>query len=128
MLKLIYTENSLLMEVITQSLEDWVQMRVILALRVADTINLEPTTASFLLPKNLTNLSLLQAEVQGLYSHLIGLDVVDNDYVEVSLDGTWISGENEDEGVFVTSLPWALELFLLQLWSDSLTVNKHQYI
>jgi hypothetical protein len=64
MLKLTYTETGFRLERLAQSLEEWVQGRVILALRVGQSLLVEPSTASFLLPVDLPGLPLLEASVQ----------------------------------------------------------------
>ena len=61
MLKLTYTNNSFYLECLTQSLEEWVAQRVILALRVSQTLRIEPTTASFMLPLDLPGVERLKA-------------------------------------------------------------------
>jgi hypothetical protein len=128
MLKLIYTEDSLLLEVINQPLEDWVMTRVILGLRTAESVHLEPTTASFLLSAHLPNLSGLKQEVQALNSDLIAVDLADNDTVEVILNGSWLSGADENQGIFVTSLPYKLEFYLWKLWQESVIVQTSAVI
>ncbi|MEM9926593.1 MAG: alr0857 family protein, partial [Cyanobacteria bacterium P01_D01_bin.50] len=59
MLKLTYTENSFYLELLTQSVEEWIQARVILTLRVGQSLCVEPSTASFLLPVDLPGLGQL---------------------------------------------------------------------
>jgi hypothetical protein len=50
----------------------------------------------------------------------IALSLCDAEYVEVSLKGTWMTSDIEGaEGVFVTSLNYAIEFFLIKLWEES---------
>ncbi|MGI8501956.1 MAG: alr0857 family protein [Hassallia sp.] len=129
MLKLIYTEKSFHLECLTQSLEQWVQGRVILALRVGQCLCVEPSTASFLLPVNLPGVEALKAEVKRDVSEIIALSVCDAEYLEVTLRGSWISDGSEDaEGVFVTamsdspngdSLASRTEFFVHKLWQEA---------
>jgi hypothetical protein len=120
MLKLTYTENGFYLECLTQSLEEWVAQRVILALRVSQTLRVEPTTASFLLPLDLPGVERLKAEVNRHDSEIIGLCNCDAEYLEVTLDGSWLcDGSNESVGVFVTTMSYSAEFFLYKLWQEA---------
>lgn len=122
MLKLTYTETGFHLERLTQSVEDWIAGRVILALRVATSVCIEPSTASFLLPADLSELPVLEALVRCEEAEAIALSACDAEYVEVSLHGTWLTGDSEgDEGVFVTAMSERTEFFLLKLWQESQT-------
>lgn len=105
MLKLTYTENSLYLEFLILSLEEWLTQRVILALRVGQAVTIEPSTASLLLPVDLPGVERLKVEVQGYDSEIIGVSTCDAEYVEVTLRGSWLSnGSEESVGVFVTAI------------------------
>ncbi|MBE9052077.1 hypothetical protein IQ243_16935 [Nostocales cyanobacterium LEGE 11386] len=105
MLKLTYTEGSFYLEYLTQSLEEWVAQRVILALRVGQNLCIEPSTASFLLPVNLPGVEVLKAEVKQYDSEIIALCACDSKYIEVTLRGSWLSDSSQDAvGVFVTTM------------------------
>ncbi|MBD2412679.1 hypothetical protein FACHB389_32395 [Nostoc calcicola FACHB-389] len=120
MLKLTYTENSFYLEFITQSLEEWVAQRVILALRVGQTLSVEPSTASFLLPVDLPGVEMLKVEVKRDDREIIALCVCDSEYVEVTLRGSWLSYGSEDAvGVFVTTMSDRAEFFLHKLWQEA---------
>ncbi|MEH2066763.1 MAG: alr0857 family protein [Nostoc sp.] len=120
MLKLTYTENSFYLEFITQSLEEWVAQRVILALRVGQTLSVEPSTASFLLPVDLPGVEVLKAEVKRDDREIIALCVCDSEYVEITLRGSWLSDGSEDAvGVFVTTMSDRAEFFLAKLWQEA---------
>ena len=119
MLKLTYTETGCRMEHLTQSLENWVTTRVILALRSATSLIVEPTTASFLLPANLPYLEDLEAAIKGQQVEIL-IAQTEPDYVEVSLAGTWVTSESEsDEGIFVVAMSQREEFFIYQLWQDA---------
>lgn len=112
MLKLTYIETGFHLELLAKSLEEWIAMRVILALRVGECICVEPSTASFLLPANLLGLDLLEAEVQQQGTDIIALSACDAEYVEVILKGTWLASDLERaEGVFVAVLSHSSEFF-----------------
>jgi hypothetical protein len=120
MLKLTYTENGFYLEHLAQSLEEWVTARVILALRAGSRLCVEPSTASFLLPADMPQLRHLERQQEG--EDAISLCVCDADYIEVNLQGTWMTSDSEGEaGIFVTSMSYAVEFFLLKLWEESQT-------
>lgn len=64
---------------------------------------LEPSTASFLLPADLSGLHLLKAEV-GQGTDAIALCACDAEYVEVTLKGIWLASSESAEGIFVTAM------------------------
>ncbi len=120
MLKLTYIESGFCLEYLAKSLEEWVQGRVMLALRVGESLCIEPSTASFLLPVDLPELEALAVEVRRQDADAIALLICDAEYVEVSLNGTWLSTDSESaEGVLVALMSHSVEFFLLQLWQDA---------
>jgi hypothetical protein len=120
MLKLTYTDNSFYLECLTQSLEEWVAQRVILALRVSQILRVEPSTASFLLPLDLSGVERLKTEINRHDTEIIGLSNCDAEYLEVTLDGSWLCDGNDDAvGVFVTTMSYSAEFFLYKLWQDA---------
>ena len=124
MLKLTYTENGFRMDLIGQSLENWVSTRVILALRSATTISIEPSTASFLLPSDLPDLGQLE-QVKAENGEILELSPCDAEYVEVVLQGTWVAADPEtEEGIFVVSLSHRAEFFLFKLWEEVTAVGS----
>ncbi len=120
MLKLTYMETSFHLEYLTQSLEEWVQSRVILALRVCQPLCVEPSTASFLLPVDLSGLERLQTEVKHDDREILSLCVCDSECVEVTLRGAWLSNGCEDSnGLFVAAISDRTEFFLHKLWLEA---------
>jgi hypothetical protein len=120
MLKLNYTETGFHLEHSTQSLEEWVAMRVVFALRVGESIYVEPSTASFLLPADLPQLNSLATAIERYGTDEVVLEKCDAEYVEICLQGSWLASAAEnDAGVFVTSLSYAIELLLFRLWQEA---------
>ena len=120
MLKLTYTEIGFHMERLALSLEEWVQGRVVLALRVGQRLLVEPSTASFLLPASKPGLPILEEGVRQETTEVIALGVCDAEYIEVSLRGTWLAADPESaEGVFVTAMSDRTEFFLFKLWQEA---------
>ena len=123
MLKLTYTENGFYLELLAQPLEEWVTARVMLALRTGTSLCVEPSNASFLLPADLPELQAL--ERQGQTEDAMALCLCDADYVEVSLQGTWLSSDADaEEGIFVTVMSYAVEFFLFKLWQEAQTMTS----
>ncbi|WP_427161373.1 alr0857 family protein [Aliinostoc sp. HNIBRCY26] len=126
MLKLTYTESSFYLEYLALSLEEWVKTRVILALRVGQSVCVEPSTASFLLPADLPGIEALKAEARFADREIIDVSTSDAEYVEITLRGYWLSDGYEDgDGVFVTMISDApnsrTELFVYKLWQAAQT-------
>jgi hypothetical protein len=120
MLKLTYTETDFYLECLTQSIEDWVQARVILALRVGQSLYVEPSTASFLLPVYLPGVDVLKKSAICADREIITVCVCDSEYIEVTLHGSWMSnGCNDANGVFVTRMSDRTEFFLHKLWQEA---------
>ncbi|MBG1263519.1 alr0857 family protein [Nostoc commune] len=120
MLKLTYTESSFYLECLTLSLEEWVTQRVILALRVGQSLCIEPSTASFLLPVDLPGVEVLKAEVKRDDTEIIALSACDAEYMEVTLRGSWLLDSSKDAvGVFFTTMSDRAEFFLHKLWQES---------
>jgi hypothetical protein len=119
MLKLHCTDNELFMEYITGSaLEIVVAQRVMLAIRSGQPLHVEPGQASFLLPANTSGLA--QLNHPG-----INIDPVDNEFVEVTVPGTWLAERTDaEEGVFMMALTDGrdanlTEALLYQLWQST---------
>ncbi len=126
MLKLTYTEDSFHLEYLTQSPEEWVAQRIMLAMRIGQFLCVKPSHASFLLPADLPGLEQLQKAINTDERGIISLCPCDRQYVEVTLWGSWLAdGTESATGIFVTSisdvsdgvrLTSPTELLLYNLW------------
>ena len=120
MLKLIYTETDLHIELLTVDLEDWVEQRLLFSNSTGETIFLSPEQASFLLPE-----IICEAITVNWYLALQGATTVtanlcDLDSIEIGLTGYWLSTDSDSaHGIFVTQLPDRVEFYLWQLWSSA---------
>jgi hypothetical protein len=118
MLKITYTENGFYLEHLSESLETWLANRVLVCLRATASIYVEPSTASLLLPIDLPYFRDLEA-LEDRSSNVLELNICDDYSAEVSLQGTWITtDEDSEEGIFVSSLDERTEFFLYQLWKE----------
>ena len=117
MLKLNYTDYGLFLEQVTASLDAIATQRVMLAVHVGEPLHLEPSQASFLLPVKLPGIGQLKGLLRQNVADAIALTSVDDDFVEVSLKGTWIANSAHAEaGTFITVLTPKSELLIHRLW------------
>ncbi len=118
MLKLTYTELGLHLERIDQSLEELVSQRSILALRIGESMCVQPGNISFLVPAQ--EIEQLLLEQTNRMDSAVSFCSVDEDFDEVSIAGTWISQHSQvAEGLFTASLADSTEEMIEQLWQCS---------
>ena len=117
MLKITYLEDGIYLEYLQESVEVWKASRVLVSLRAGASIHTESTTASLVLPAYTPYLAGL---VELEENKLIKIAPCDEQYLEVSLSGTWVSqSADSEEGVFVCELNHSSEYFLYELWQES---------
>jgi hypothetical protein len=122
MLKLNYTEDGLYMERLMASPERAVAQRVVLAMRLGQSLQVEPGHASFLLPADVPELEQLELSLRQECRGRVNVIPVDDEFVEVSLSGSWIAESKEaHEGMFLTVLSDRVELLIYKLWQMSET-------
>jgi hypothetical protein len=102
MLKLNYTDVGLFMEWTMTNPELLIAQRVLLAMRLGQTLYIEPGRASFLLPADIPELKVLEMALNREYGSVVTLIAVDEEYVEVGLSGSWIAEDKDaHEGMFL---------------------------
>jgi hypothetical protein len=119
MLKFTYTETGICLERLEQTLlEELITQRVMLALRVRSTLIVEPGTASFLLPSDLPEWTLLKHWCDRDRSE-ISFCVCDAETIEVSLRGIWLASSRQEsvEGIFLADLDEWTEHLMLKTWN-----------
>lgn len=117
MLKLMYIEDGLYMEQMAAPLEMLVAQRVMLALRGGQTLHVEPGRAAFLIAQDMPGLAHFVAELRVSQVSDVVLAPVDEDFIEVSLQGQWIAESAQaHEGMFICALPVRLEYYIHKLW------------
>ena len=120
MLKLNYTDVGLFMERTMTNPELLIAQRVLLAMRLGQTLHVEPGRASFLLPADIPELKVLEMTLQREYGSAVTLIAVDEDFVEVGLSGSWIAEDKDaHEGIFLTVMSDRIERFIYKLWQMS---------
>jgi hypothetical protein len=119
MLKLTYTEFGLHLEQVSTALDVVVTQRVLLAMRLGQKLHVEPGRASFLVPIDTSGLDVLANLLIGREA-AVTVDRVDDEFVEVSLQGSWMAQDAEAyEGTFVTMFPSHVEHYIYMLWEAS---------
>jgi hypothetical protein len=115
MLKITYSETGIHLESLSYSLDELVSLRVLLALRLGQTLLVQPGTATLLLP--IATQRILRSLLQ---ETAIVIAPCDADFLEVELRGSWIAQDVEQlEGVFVAAVSDRAEFILLTLWRDA---------
>lgn len=119
MLKLVYTETDLHIELLDTDLENWIEQRLLFSNSTGEKVFLSSGTASFLLPTTICEVTAIN-----FYLHQQGVKTVtanycDLDSIEIAVIGYWLSTDpDSDRGIFVTQLLDQVEFYLWQLWSS----------
>ena len=116
MLKITYIEEEIFLEHLQQPVEAWQADRILVNLRAAVSVYVESSVASLVLPID----SGLKDLVWLAEKELVDIVLCDEEYVEVSLLGTWIAEhKNSEQGIFVCELSSDSEHCLYQLWQKA---------
>lgn len=120
MLKLNYTDVGLYMERTMTNPELLIAQRVLLAMRLGQTLHVEPGRASFLLPADIPELEVLETSLHREYGSVVTLIAVDEEFVEVGLSGSWIAEDKDaHEGMFLAVMSDRTEFLTYRLWQMS---------
>lgn len=125
MLKLNYNDYGLFLEQVNASVDtlsqaslwEFATQRVMLAVYAGETLHVEPGRAAFLIEADTPEVDQLRRVLQNDATDVISISAVDDDYVEVSLKGTWIASSAQAEsGTFVAALTPESEKLVCLLW------------
>ena len=126
MLKLIYTETDLHIELLTIDLEDWLEQRLLFSNSTGENFFLSSETASFLLPAKICEATAVNFYLYHQGATTVTANHCDLDSIEIGLTGYWLATDpDSDRGVFVTQLLDRVEFYLWQLWCSG---NSHSVI
>ena len=101
-------------------METVVAQRTVLALRLGQSLYVETSRASFLLPADLPEIALLKASISAAQEDAIAFCMVDDEYCEVSLQGVWLAADRQAEaGMFLAALDDRTEFFIYKLWQHT---------
>ncbi|NJO98244.1 MAG: hypothetical protein HC764_21480 [Pleurocapsa sp. CRU_1_2] len=116
MLKITYLEDGINLEYLEEAVEVWKANRILVNLRAGVCIYFESSIANIVLSISSETNNLVKL-AENLPIELIPCD---DNYLEVSLIGTWLAQtKNSEEGVFVCELNHEIEYSLYRLWQAS---------
>ena len=125
MLKIIYTETGLHLERLPVDLKQWITRRIKFATSVGEPMIVSKQRATFPLPSPVCELPAVDLALPDPISNTMTIDRCDLDYVEVGLNGYWLSTHsNSAEGIFVCQQTEKIELFLWQMWQAVVGVEN----
>ncbi len=114
MLKIIYTETGLHLELLAVDRDDWIAQRLQLATSIGERLTVSRARATVLLPDPICQVA---ADLHKAGTSTVTVHCCDRDYVEIGLVGDWLGAHvYSDEGIFIATLPHRVESCLLQLW------------
>lgn len=91
-----------------------------MAMRLGQSLHVEPGRACFLLPANVPELEQLDLMLEQEHSPTLILNSVDDEFVEVRLSGSWIAEAcTAHEGMFLSLMSSPIESMIYQLWQMS---------
>jgi hypothetical protein len=120
MLKLIYTEDGLILESVNRTLNALISQRIKLSLATAQPFYMENSTATLLLNLDAGDFKALQQAIAQDQTQSIQASVLEGDCVEVTLTGTWLSQNPDSEsGIFLAVLGHDSEILIQDYWKIS---------
>jgi hypothetical protein len=127
MLKFMYTEAGLHLELLNANLGDWVEQRLKFS-RGYEDLSVRAERAFFLLPDRLGEIIMLDFYLRCDRVKTVTIESCDENYLEIGLSGYWLSvAADLAEGIFITQLPDRIEAYLYQLYKtakDPLVVGQ----
>jgi hypothetical protein len=122
MLKFIYTETALHLELVSIDSADWIDRRRRFAASTGEFISVSAQRATMLLPAPLGKVTEVERYLrqQGVYN--VTIQHCDLDHVEIAFTGDWLSTScassepDRVEGIFIVQLSDRVEAYLWQLW------------
>jgi hypothetical protein len=118
MLKIIYSETGIHLELIAVNHKQWIAERLKFANSVGEPMLFCRQRATFLVPSPLCEVTNIDADLRNLGANTVTVYQCDLDYVEVELSGYWLSPQlGSAEGIFVGQQTDPAEFYLWQLWN-----------
>ncbi len=117
MLKIIYTEIGVHLELLAVDRDDWIAARLKFAASVGEQMIVRKERAAFLLPNPIYEVCAVEAYLRQAGASRITVQRSDLQYIELGIDGRWIGTDPESaEGIFVSQQLDRVEFCLWQLW------------
>ena len=124
MLKFNYSDLGLNVERIERTVEEIVSQRMLLAMRVGETLCSEPGRASFLVAIDHLWFDDLLKTIDQTGCRDIEVCMADAQFAEVSMVGTWIASSPEaHEGILVCTFGATLEALIDRMWAVDRVAN-----
>lgn len=116
MLKFTYTNNNVHLEVLPETLSEWISARVMFCVYSSNPIFVTPETASLLISADINTFNYLD---QALDQEIIEVVQVNDEDIEIILKGVWVTSNlDSDDGIFVTTMSYETEFFLSQIFLE----------
>lgn len=116
-LKLNYTDCGLFLEQVSASLDAIAIQRVMLAVYAGEPLHMEPGRAAFLVSASVPAVAKLRLVLRADATGIVTVASVDDEFVEVSIKGTWIARNiDAEEGTLIAALSPKSEQLVYQLW------------
>ena len=117
MLKIIYSETGLHLEILTVEHQQWIAQRLKFATSVGEQMVVRKQRATFPLPASICEFPMVDADLRNVTANTMTVDLCDPDYVEFGLAGYWLASHRDSaEGIFVCEQTERIESYLWQLW------------
>jgi hypothetical protein len=119
MLKFIYSEAGLHLELLDGDLGDWIDRRLKFG-RGYENLSVRAERAFFLLPDRIGEIIVLNFYLQCDRVKTVTIESCDENYLEIGLSGYWLSVDADlAEGIFITQLPDRIEAYLYQMYKTA---------
>ena len=120
MLKFIYTETALHLELASIDLSTWVDRRRIFAASIGESLSISAERATLLLPNPICGIEAIDFYLHHQGAQGVTVHSCDLDHIEITFTGYWLSARLDiAEGIFITQLPDRVESYLWQLWYEA---------
>ena len=117
MLKIIYTETGLHLEILTGDQNQWIAERRKFAASIGEPLLVSRQIMTFTVPSPLCPVSEIDADLQKMGARTVTVHRCDLGYVEVELNGYWLSGDADGaEGISICQQTERVESYIWQLW------------
>jgi hypothetical protein len=124
-LKIIYTDTGIHLEILNVEHQQWIAERVKFATSIDEQIVVSKQRATFPLPAPIYEFPMVEQDLGKMAANTVTVDLCDLDYVEFGMDGYWLASDyDSNEGIFVCEQTERIESYLWQLWR-SVDENCH---
>ncbi|MFM2303297.1 MAG: hypothetical protein RLZZ135_706 [Cyanobacteriota bacterium] len=117
MLKIIYTDTGIHLEILNVEHQQWIAQRIKFATSIGEQMVVSKQRATFPLPAPICEFPMVEPDLGNMTANTVTVDLCDLDYVEFGMDGYWLASHyDSNEGIFVCEQTERIESYLWQLW------------